>query len=128
MVMPQDSQRWLAGMVTEVNGVAGTVHVVEGDGLRLLAAVNIPAAVEDAVQYVPRGKGMAGIALHSGEPVQTCNLADDASGHVRPGAKGVGAKAAGAMPVRDATGAIVAVVGVAFRDEREIPEQELQLL
>ena len=126
--MHHDSGHWLASTVTRVHGVAGTVHVVDGDGLRLLAAVNIPPAVQEAVDYVPRGKGMAGIALNSGQPVQTCNLADDETGNVQPGAKGVSAKAAVAMPVRDASGAVVAVVGIAFDEEREIPDQEVEAL
>ena len=126
--MQHDSGNWLASTVTRVHAVAGTVHVVEGDGLRLLAAVNIPPAVQEAVDYVPRGKGMAGIALTSGQPVQTCNLADDPTGNIQPGAKAVSAKAAVAMPVRDSSGAVVAVVGIAFGDERHIPDQEVQAL
>lgn len=126
--MQNHSPDWLANMVTKVHGVAGTVHVVEGDGLRLLSAVNIPPPVQEAVEYVPRGKGMAGIALHSGEPVQTCNLVADDTGSVRQGAKAVSAKAAVAMPVRDPRGTIVAVVGIAFAEEREIPAQEVQAL
>jgi hypothetical protein len=126
--MHHDSGLWLASTVDKVHGVAGTVHVVEGDGLRLLAAVNIPAAVQEAVDYVPRGKGMAGIALTSGQPVQTCNLADDRTGNVQPGARAVSAKAAVAMPVRDSSGAVVAVVGIAFDDDRQIPDQEVQAL
>ena len=126
--MSDTTGTWLARTISKVNGVAGTVHVVDGDGLRLLAAVNIPAAVQHAVEYVPRGKGMAGIALHSGEPVQTCNLAEDATGNVQPGAKAVSARAAVAMPIRDASGSVVAVVGIAFGDEREIPDQEVQAL
>ena len=126
--MQSDEQDWLANMVIRAGGVAGTVHVVEGEGLRRVAAVNIPPPVQAVVEYVPRGKGMAGVALASGEPVQTCHLKDDASSNVRPGAKAVNAKAAVAMPVRDAGGAIVAVVGLAFGDEREIPEQEVRAL
>jgi hypothetical protein len=126
--MHDNSGSWLASTLSKVNGVAGTVHIVEGDGLRLLAAVNIPPAVQHAVEYVPRGKGMAGIALHSGQPVQTCNLTEDATGNVQAGAKAVSARAAVAMPVRDASGSVVAVVGIAFGDEREIPDQEVQAL
>ncbi len=126
--MQIDSGHWLARTVTRAHGVAGTVHVVDGDGLRLLAAINIPPAVREAVEYVPRGKGMAGIALNSGQPVQTCNLREDQTGNVRPGAKAVAAKAAVAVPVRGSSGAVVAVVGIAFSDEREIPDQEVQAL
>jgi hypothetical protein len=47
---------------------------------------------------------------------------------VRPGAKAVNAGAAIAMPVRDSHGAIVAVVGVAFVEEREISQAEVSRL
>jgi hypothetical protein len=47
---------------------------------------------------------------------------------VKPGAKAVNAQAAVAMPVRDSAGGILAVVGVAFADEREIRGQELERL
>ena len=123
--MADETDAFLDNLVKHVGGVAGTVHVRDGDGLRLMSAVNIPDVVKKAVEYVPNGKGMAGIALETGRPVQTCNLTDDTSGNVRPGAKAVSAKAAVAMPVRDGSGAIVAVVGVAFNDERELPEQEI---
>jgi L-methionine (R)-S-oxide reductase len=124
--MANETDEWLSNLVKHVGAVAGTVHLRDGDGLRLMSAVNIPDVVKKAVEYVPNGKGMAGIALHSGQPVQTCNLKDDNSGNVRPGAKAVNAKAAVAMPIRDGNGHIVAVVGVAFNDERELPEQEIK--
>jgi hypothetical protein len=104
------------------------VHLHENGGLRLAAAVNIPPPVQQAVAWVPNGKGMAGLALERGEPVQTCNLKEDESGAVKPGAKAVNAKAAAAFPVRDASGTILAVVGVAFNDEREIAGAELARL
>ena len=84
--MANETDAWLSNLVKHVGAVAGTVHVRDGDGLRLMSAVNIPDVVKKAVEYVPNGKGMAGIALHSGKPVQTCNLKDDHSGNVRPGA------------------------------------------
>lgn len=121
-------QAWLVDYLGAAGAVAGTVHQREGDGLRLCAASNIPEAVQSAVRWVPRGKGMAGLALESGEPVQTCNLQDDASGQVRPGAKAVNAGAAIAMPVRNSQGQIAAVVGVAFAVEREIREAEVSRL
>jgi hypothetical protein len=126
--MADETDAWLEHLLKHVGAVAGTVHVREGDGLRLMSSVNIPDFVRKTVEYVPKGKGMAGIALATGKPVQTCNLKDDTSGNVRPGAKAVNAKAAVAMPVRDGSGSIVAVVGVAFNDERELPEQEVMEL
>jgi L-methionine (R)-S-oxide reductase len=121
-------QSWLATFLNQSGAVAGTVHLHERGGLRLAAEVNIPPPVQAVVAWVPSGKGMAGLALERGEPVQTCNLQEDRSGAVKPGAKAVNAQAAVAMPVRDSVGGILAVVGVAFADEREIQGQELERL
>jgi len=121
-------QVWLAKYLAEVGAVAGTVHLHENGGLRLAGAVNIPEKVQQAVVWVPSGKGMAGLALQRGEPVSTCNLQDDNSRDVRPGAKAVDARAAVAFPVRNGGGVIVAVVGAAFADERVFSEDELERL
>jgi L-methionine (R)-S-oxide reductase len=121
-------QSWLANFLREAGAVAGTVHLSKDGGLQLAAAVNIPPKVQEVVAWVPFGKGMAGLALERGESVQTCNLQEDRSGAVKPGAKAVDAQAAVAMPVRDEAGAIIAVVGAAFADEREIAGDELERL
>lgn len=121
-------QDWLSDYLKSCGGVAGTVHLRTGSGLTLAAAVNIPPPVQEAVRWVPNGKGMAGLALQNGEPVQTCNLKEDESGRVKPGAKAVAAQAAIALPLRDATGEVVAVVGVAFMEERAIGQPEIDRL
>jgi len=121
-------QAWLAGFLGRADAAAGTVHLHTGGGLRLAAAVNIPLPVQQAVEWVPSGKGMAGLALERGEPVQTCNLQEDRSGAVKPGARAVHAQAAVAMPVRDGGGTIVAVVGAAWMAQREIEGPELERL
>lgn len=111
------AQAWLEGFIREHGGIAGTVHRMastDANLLELAAAVNIPPKVQEITRTIPRGKGMAGLALERGAPVQTCNLQTDATGDVRPGAKAVGAQAAVAIPVRDAAGTIRAVVGIAY--------------
>lgn len=119
---------WLAGFLARHGGSSGTVHFFQDGGLRLAAAVNIPEKVCQIVAWVPWGKGMAGLALERGVPIQTCNLKEDASGSVKPGAKAVDAKAAVALPVKDAAGAVRAVVGIAFPDERQFSESDLAAL
>src|SRR5260370_18338514 len=103
-------QGWLERFLGLQKAVAGTVHAhfcsEEKTGLELVAAVNIPAKVQEIVAWVPPGKGMAGQALAQGVPIQTCNLKDDSSGAVRPGAKAVDAQAAVALPVRSPSGEI----------------------
>src|SRR5947207_2650423 len=122
------AQTWLAAFLSEAGAVAGTVHLHENGGLRLAAAKNIPEKVQDIVAWVPSGKGMAGLALERGEPVQTCNLQEDRSGAVKPGAKAVAAGAGVARPLRNEPGSILAVVGAAFADDREIGGGERERL
>ena len=122
-------QQWLEGFIEEVDAFAGTVHVQRGDDLYLTAAHNIPPHVVQIVAHVPHGKGMAGVAQVKKTPVQTCNLQTDASGTIKPGAKAVDAQAAVALPVLDPSGAVRAVVGVAWRREGEIgAEQEQSMM
>lgn len=129
MTTPDPAQAWLERYLAEQGGVAGTVHRVVADGgLALAAAVNIPPPVAEVVRYVPRGKGMAGLALEQDQPIATCNIKDDKTGRVRPGAKAVNAQAAVALPVHDATGAVRAVVGIAWQDDRELTESQLAAL
>lgn len=121
----QDLQTWLEQFLREQGGVAGTVHVLDGETLVLRAAVNIPPKVQEVTRLIPEGKGMAGLAWARHEPVSTCNLADDRNKDVRPGAKAVDATAAVALPVDDAQGRVRAVVGVAWPDERTFEESVL---
>src|SRR5947209_18791821 len=102
-------QSWLSNYLADSAAIAGTVHLHENGRLQLAAAVNIPDKVREVVAWVPSGKGMAGLALERGEAIQTCNLQEDRSGAVKPGAKAVNAQAAVALPVRDRDGRIVAV-------------------
>jgi L-methionine (R)-S-oxide reductase len=57
--------------------------------------------------------------------VSTCNIKDDSSGNVRPGAKAVDAGAGVAVPVHDELGRVRAVVGIAYRVERTLTQSEL---
>ena len=116
---------WLEHYLDRLGAVAGTVHLQREGHLHLAAAVNIPPKVCEIVTFVPNGKGMAGLALQRGVPVQTCNLKEDESGNVKPGAKAVDAKAAAALPLEDGSGRVHAVVGIAFGDERTLTDEML---
>ena len=124
-------QAWLGEWIKQNGGVAGTVHLRDASTdapLALKAAVNIPPKVKEIVAAIPKGKGMAGLAWERDQPVHTCNLKDDKTGDVRPGAKAVDANAAVAIPIHDASGAIRGVVGIAYMGERDITEAELAAL
>jgi L-methionine (R)-S-oxide reductase len=124
-MLDEVTNQWLAGLLGRHGGVAGTVHVVRGDLLEITAALNIPPKVQDITARIPLGKGMAGLAWQHDRPIASCNLKEDASGNVKPGAKAVDGKAAVALPVHAPSGAVRAVVGLAWADERELSDDVL---
>ena len=113
---------WLSSFLNRFNAVAGTVHVRHGEALELVASRNIPEQVLLATRIIPKGKGMAGLAWERATPVQTCNLKEDETGDVRPGAKAVNAQAAVALPVSGPSGELRAVVGVAWMHSEVLSE------
>ena len=107
----------------------GTIHLLESDGVLYLkaASAGIPGPVLEAVERVPVGKGMAGLAVERKEPVSVCNLQTDASGNARPGARATGMEGALVVPIllgQQAVGAL----GIANRGERTFTREETALL
>jgi L-methionine (R)-S-oxide reductase len=122
-------QSWLEAFIRQHQGVAGSVHRRSGpDELSLVATVNIPEPVKKVVMVVPRGKGMAGLALERNAAISSCNIQSDTTGQVRPGARAVDAQAAVALPVQTPDGEVRAVVGIAFGVQRDITDSELAAL
>jgi len=124
-MLDEATNDWLRGLLARHGAVAGTVHVVKGDLLVIAGAHNIPPKVQEVTSAIPLGKGMAGLAWQHDKPIQTCNLKEDTSGAVKPGAKAVDAKAAVALPVHDPSGTIRAVVGLAWMHDNELSQDTL---
>jgi L-methionine (R)-S-oxide reductase len=106
-----------------------TIHLLESDGVLHLKAASsgIPKPVLDAVQLVPIGKGMAGLAVERREPVSVCNLQTDASGNARPGARATGMEGALVVPILKGDAAVGAL-GIADRQPRTFTPEETALL
>ncbi len=124
-MLDEATNEWLRGLLARHGAVAGTVHLVKGDALAIAAAVNIPPKVQEVTATIPLGKGMAGLAWQHDQPIQTCNLQEDTSGAVKPGAKAVDAKAAVAMPIHDPSGTVRAIVGLAWTHDCELAADTL---
>ena len=121
-MLDESMNRWLYDLLGRHGAIAGTVHVVRGDALEIAAAHNIPPKVQEVTAKIPLGKGMAGLAWQHDKPISTCNLQEDATGAVKPGARAVDGKAAIALPVHEASGVVRAVVGLAWPDERDLSD------
>lgn len=120
---------WLERFLARQGAVAGTVHTLDTttDTLALRAAVRIPDKVLAVISRIPRGKGMAGLALAREQPVSTCDLKDNTCADVLPGARAVEARGAVALPIRGPAG-VRAVVGLAYAHERAFSKADLQRL
>jgi L-methionine (R)-S-oxide reductase len=103
----------------------GTLHLLDNDGMLHLKASSgqFPPPVLAVIQKIPVGKGMAGLAVARGEPVDACNIQTDTSGDVRPGAKATGMEGAIVVPAFDGT-RIVGALGIANRGERLFSDAE----
>jgi len=122
-MLDESMNQWLRGLLGRHGAIAGTVHVVRGEILEIAAAHNIPPKVLEITAKIPLGKGMAGLAWQHDKPISTCNLKEDATGAVKPGAKAVDGKAAVALPVHEPSGVVRAVVGLAWSDERDLADE-----
>lgn len=120
----------LDAILATTGTTCGTVHLLDGDGvtLRLVAARQVPPPVLERIQIIPVGKGMAGVAVETKQPVTTCNLQkDDAGGVIRQGARATGVQGALALPILRGQ-AVVGALGVATREPRDFSRVEIDRL
>ena len=120
----------LMDAISSVGAVSGTVHLLGRDGvLHLSAQHGLPAQVMAIVRRVPVGKGMAGLAVERAGPVSACNIQQDTSGDVRPGARATGMEGAIVVPIFSERAGVVGALGVACRSARDFtPEETLRLV
>lgn len=123
-------QRILEATISAAGGQGGTLHILDGDTLRLAASSsNIPPPVLAAVREVPIGKGMAGVAAQRREPVTTCDLqSDNAGGVARPNAKKTGFRGSICIPMIASSGALRGTLGVGCAESREFTDAEVGAL
>jgi len=77
----------------------GTVHQKEGEWLLLVAYAGVPEFLLDKISKIPFGKGIAGAAAATREPVELCNLQEDLGGVAKEDARKTGVAGSLAVPV-----------------------------
>ena len=85
----------------------GTVHQTEGEWLLLVAYAGVPEFMLDKISKIPFGKGIAGAAAATREPVELCNLQEDLGGVAKEDARKTGVAGSLAVPVFSEDGKIV---------------------
>lgn len=116
----------LAEIVRRLKADSGTIHFLGADGMLHLAAATpgFPELVLKTIRTIPVGKGMAGLAVERGKPVDACNIQTDQSGDVRPGALATGLAGAIVVPIFCGD-EVIGALGVANRAARNFNEAEI---
>ena len=90
----------------------GTLHRAEGEWLYLVAQMGVPEFLMDKISTIPFGKGIAGVAAESKEPVELCNLQQDLGGVAKEDARKTGVSGSLAVPILDESGKVLGTLGV----------------
>jgi L-methionine (R)-S-oxide reductase len=90
----------------------GTLHRAEGEWLYLVSKEGIPEFLMDKISKIPFGKGIAGVAAESKEPVELCNLQQDLGGVAKEDARKTGVSGSLAVPILDGSGMVLGTLGV----------------
>ena len=91
----------LAGILTEFSCQTGTIHKAAGTEavLHLIYQIGVPEALVPKISVIPFGKGIAGAAAETREPVELCNLQQDLGGVAKPDARQTGVSGSLAVPI-----------------------------
>jgi len=122
-----DPRAWLNGVLADFNCQTGTLHRADETGktLGLVTQVGLPAFMLDKIKTIPFGKGIAGAAAATREPVELCNLQENLGGVAEPGARATNVSGSLAVPVFSATtGDVIGTLGIGMMEPHEFTEVE----
>ena len=91
----------LESLLATFGGQTGTIHRANDREtiLSLVSQVGVPESLMGKISQIPFGKGIAGAAAESREPVELCNLQKDLGGVAREGARATGVAGSLAVPI-----------------------------
>lgn len=124
------SEAWLGGILAEFGCQTGTIHRSgDGEWLELVGAVGVPEKLMPVISRIPFGKGIAGAAARTREPVELCNLQQDLGGVAKEGARETRVSGSLAVPVlsRDG-GRVLGTLGIGKREPYEFTDAEKRSL
>ena len=115
MENPPDWQARLGAILEEFGCQTGTIHRTRPDGttLELVAQIGVPDFLVEKVTLIPFGKGIAGVAAETREPVELCNLQQDLGGVAKEDARKTGVSGSLAVPILSAAdGGVIGTLGI----------------
>jgi putative methionine-R-sulfoxide reductase with GAF domain len=108
----EKAQEKLQEAMAEFGCQTGTLHRAEGEWLHLVAMAGVPDFLLDKISLIPFGKGIAGVAASTREPVELCNLQQDLGGVAKEDARKTGVSGSLAVPILSDDGVVLGTLGV----------------
>lgn len=124
-------REYLGEILAEFRCQTGTIHqtMPGGQTLTLLCQIGVPDFLLAKISLIPFGKGIAGAAAATREPVELCNLQQDLGGVAKPDARKTGVSGSLAVPVfSNTSGQVIGTLGVGMSDPYEFTLAEKQRL
>jgi L-methionine (R)-S-oxide reductase len=109
----------------------GTLHrtMPDGETLELVCQIGVPDFLLDRISLIPVGKGIAGVAAATREPVELCNLQQDLGGIAKPDARSTGVSGSLAVPVFAPDSAeVIGTLGIGMAKPYEFTLEEIRRL
>ena len=130
MDMQSEQDPWqaeLAAILKEFDCQTGTLHRCPPDGpeLELVTQIGVPDQLLQIISQIPFGKGIAGAAAATREPVELCNLQQDLGGVAKEGARDTKVSGSLAVPIFDPEGGqVIGTLGVGMQAPHDFSEEE----
>ena len=115
-------------ILAEFDCQTATLHRAAGEMLHMVHSVGIPAQILDKVKTIPFGKGIAGVAAATQEPVELCNLQQDLGGVAKEGARKTGVAGSLAIALINSEGAVVGTIGIGKVSPHDFSDEEKERL
>ena len=101
----------------------------DGPELELVTQIGVPDNLLPIISQIPFGKGIAGAAAASREPVELCNLQQDLGGVAKEGARDTKVSGSLAVPIFHPDGGqVIGTLGVGMQQPHDFSEEEKQRL
>ena len=128
-----DNASWesiLASIMEEFSCQTGTIHQSNAEkNLNLICQIGVPDSLLDKISHIPFGKGIAGVAAESKQPVELCNLQLDLGNVAKPDARQTGVSGSIALPIfANENDQVIGTLGIGKYAPYEFTSEEKQRL
>ena len=126
----EDPTAWLTEVVAQFNCQTGTLHrSQDGETLQLVTSLSVPDHLLPMIDNIPFGKGIAGAAASTREPVELCNLQKDLGGVAKEGARDTMVSGSLAVPIFSTKDqSVIGTLGIGMVAPHEFSDAEKEAL